>query len=78
MAVNERLKQAHEAVLKGLEDHRQYGNLRERLEDEEWVGVYLDLTEQQFWLEPAEGVRYGVPFMGTGVTPCWLSTEPAG
>ncbi len=63
MAVNERLKQAHEIALKELEDHRQYGTLRERLEDEEWVGVYLDLTEQQLWLDPAEGVRYSLPFM---------------
>ena len=63
MAVNERLKKAHETALKELEDHRQYGGVRERLEDEEWVGVYLDLAEQQFWLEPAEGVRYSLPFM---------------
>ncbi len=63
MAVNDRLKQAHETALKDLEDHRQYGSLRDRLEDEEWVGVYLDLVEQQFWLDPAEGVRYCLPFM---------------
>jgi tetratricopeptide (TPR) repeat protein len=49
--------------LKKLEDHRRYSTLRERLEDEEWVGVYLDLTEQQFWLDPAEGVRYALLFM---------------
>ena len=63
IAVNERLKEAHEAALKKLEDHRQYSTLRERLEDEEWVGVYLDLAEQQFWLDPAEGVRYALLFM---------------
>ena len=63
MAVNEQLKQAHEIALQKLEDHRQYGSLRDRLEDEEWVGVYLDLTEQQFWLDPTEGVRYCLPFM---------------
>jgi tetratricopeptide (TPR) repeat protein len=63
VAVNERLKEAHETALKKLEDGRQYGNLKERFEDEEWVGTYLDLAEQQFWLDPAEGVRYGLPFM---------------
>jgi tetratricopeptide (TPR) repeat protein len=63
MAVNERLKQAHETALKELEDQRQYGSVRERLEDEEWVGVYLNLAEQQFWLDPAEGVHYSLPFM---------------
>ena len=62
-AINERLKEAHEASLKNLEDRRQYGSLRERLEDDEWVGVYLDLTEQQLWLDPAEGVHYFLPFM---------------
>jgi tetratricopeptide (TPR) repeat protein/energy-coupling factor transporter ATP-binding protein EcfA2 len=63
IAVSNRLKQAHETALKELEDHRQYGSLRERLEDEEWVGVYLDLAEQEFWLDPAEGVCYSLPFM---------------
>jgi len=63
IAVNERLKQAHEAALKELEDRRQYSTLRERLKDEEWVGVYLDLTEQQFWLNPGEGLRYALLFM---------------
>jgi len=63
MVVNEQLKEAHETALKGLEDHRHYGSLRDRLEDEDWVGVYLDLVEQQFWLDPAEGVRYSLPFM---------------
>jgi len=33
------------------------------LRDDEWVGVYLDLTEQQFWLEPTEGLQYLLPFM---------------
>src|SRR5207253_7892282 len=29
----------------------EYG-YKERLQDDEWVGIYLDLTEQQFWLDP--------------------------
>src|SRR5205823_2969639 len=37
--VNERLKDAYATALKGLEDRRQYNSLKERLEDEEWVGV---------------------------------------
>jgi tetratricopeptide (TPR) repeat protein len=49
--------------LKELEDHRQYSSLRVRLEDEEWVGLYLDLAEQQFWLDPAVGVQCSLPFM---------------
>ncbi len=39
------------------------GLVKERLQDDEWVGIYLDLTEQQFWLDPVEGVRYILPFM---------------
>src|SRR6266487_246969 len=57
------LKDVHEAALKQLEAHRQYTTLQERLQDDEWIGVYLDLTEQQFWLDPIEGVRYLLPFM---------------
>ncbi|HZR44263.1 MAG TPA: tetratricopeptide repeat protein, partial [Ktedonobacteraceae bacterium] len=63
IAINERLKAAHEAELKPLEEQRMYGTLKDRLQDEEWTGVYLDLTEQQFWLDPVEGVHYVLPFM---------------
>ena len=62
VAVNERLKEAHNQVLKGMEETRQYSSLRDRLEDEEWVEVYLDLVEQQFWLDAGEGVRCCLPF----------------
>ena len=62
-AINERLKEAHEAALKHLEEQMHYTSLKERLHDDEWVGNYLDLTEQQFWLDPVEGVRYALPFM---------------
>lgn len=63
VVVNEQLKQAHETTLKDLEDRRQYRSLRERLEDEEWIGIYLDLVEQQFWLDSATGVRDCLPFL---------------
>src|SRR5712692_4073237 len=63
VAVNRRLWQAHATALQALETNRQYTNLRQRLEDEDWVGVYLDLVEQQFWLDPAAGVQYSLPFM---------------
>ncbi len=63
VAINEQLNNAHEAVLEKLEEQMQYGGLKERLQDDEWVGVYLDLTEQQFWLDPVGGVRYCLPFM---------------
>jgi tetratricopeptide (TPR) repeat protein len=65
MAVNERLKEAHVTSLQKLEENRNYSTLKERLQDDEWVGVYLDLTEQQFWLDPVEGVRYILPFLIT-------------
>jgi tetratricopeptide (TPR) repeat protein len=63
IAINERLKEAHETALKHLEGQLQYSTLKDRLQDDEWVGIYLDLTEQQFWLNPVEGVRYALPFM---------------
>lgn len=63
IAINEQLKAAHEQCLQNLEKRRQYRTLKERLQDDEWVGLYLDLTEQQFWLDPVEGVRFILPFM---------------
>jgi tetratricopeptide (TPR) repeat protein len=63
IAVNVRLKAAHEYLIKHLEERRSYATLEERLQDDEWAMLYLDLTEQQFWLDPTEGVRYLLPFM---------------
>ena len=63
ISVNERLKEIHLKILLALEDSRQYTNLRERLEDEQWVATYLDLIEQQFWLDPIIGVQYTLPFI---------------
>ncbi len=63
VAVNEQLLKAHQDILKKLEDRKQYRSLKERLEDEEWVRVYADLTDQTFWLDPFEGVEYGLPLM---------------
>ncbi len=63
VAVNERLKEAHETGLENLELRRKYFTLRERMEDDEWIESYLDLTEQQFWLDPVEGVHHITPFM---------------
>ena len=63
MDVNRRIKAAHIDTLKKVEAQRQYMSLQERLEDERWVGLYLDLTEQEFWLDAAEGVQYALPFM---------------
>lgn len=63
VAVNERLKEAHETAFKKLEEQRMYGTLEERFQDERWTGLYLDLLEQQFWLDPDEGMRYLLPFM---------------
>jgi tetratricopeptide (TPR) repeat protein len=63
MAINKRLKQAHEQVLHALEDRRQFNSLKEKLQDDDWVSAYLDLAEQQCWLDPVEGLRYLLPFM---------------
>ncbi len=63
VAVNRRLKDAHETALKALEERRQFASLQERLQDDDWVGTYLDLAEQQCWLDPVEGVRSLLPFM---------------
>ena len=62
-AVNKRLLAAQEKALRDLEEQREYATLKERLQDDEWVGTYLDLTEQQFWSDPVEGVKYILPFM---------------
>ncbi len=63
MRVISRLREALFTSFQELEAQRHYASLRERLEDEQWRGLYLDLTEQQFWLDPAEGVAYVLPFM---------------
>ncbi len=63
VAINQRLKEAHESTLKHLEEQMQYQSLKERLQDDEWIGIYMDLTEQQFWLDLVEGVRYALPFI---------------
>jgi len=62
-SINQRLKEAHETTLKNLDEQLHYRNLKERLQDDEWVSFYLDLLEQQFWLDPVEGVRYALSFM---------------
>jgi len=61
--VNQRLKEAHLAVLKALEARRQYTSIRARLEDDQWMECYLDLVEQNFWLDPTQGTISILPFM---------------
>ena len=63
VAVNRRLLHEQETTFKALEEQREYATLKERLQDDEWVDTYLDLTEQQFWSDPVEGVKYILPFM---------------
>jgi tetratricopeptide (TPR) repeat protein len=63
VAVNEQLLRVQRDALKKLEDRKQYTSLKERLEDEEWIRLYSDLTDQTFWLDPTEGVEYGLPLM---------------
>ena len=57
-AVNKRLLTAQETAFRALEEQREYTTLKDRLQDDEWVDTYLDLTEQQFWFNPVEGVKY--------------------
>jgi hypothetical protein len=61
--VNQHLTEVHLAALHELEAQRQYTSIRARLEDEQWVECYLDLAEQFFWLDPAQGVTFVLPFM---------------
>ena len=63
IAINKELKNAHELALQQLEDQRKYNTLKERMQDDDWVGTYLDLIDQQFWLDPVEGLFYILPFM---------------
>lgn len=61
--INNRIKQAYETLLKDLEASRAYSDLKERLEDNEWLDMYIDYIEQLFWLDPFEGVRRSIPLM---------------
>lgn len=63
MDLNTQLKTVHETHLQQLETDRQYPSLQDRLKDDEWVNVYLELAEQQFWLDPVIGVRVLLPCM---------------
>lgn len=63
VVINQRLKEVYETTLKKLDEQRKHSPLKAMLEDDDWVEAYLDLTEQQFWLDPVEGIRYALPFM---------------
>jgi tetratricopeptide (TPR) repeat protein len=63
VALHTQLKNVYEMALKELEESRQYQTFQERLQDDEWVGVYLDLAEQQFWLDPVAGIHALLPFL---------------
>ena len=58
-----RLRDNHLADLEALEQARGYASLKGRLEDSEWVGLYLDLVEQEYWLDPPVGLERIWPFM---------------
>ena len=62
-AIIEQLRATCEEMLQHLEERIQYANLKERLQDDEWANLYLDLVEQQFWLDTTVGIRYILPFM---------------
>lgn len=58
-----RLKEVQQARLEMLEQRRAYKSLQQRLEDDEWVGVFQDIIEAQFWADIVEGIRYSLSFM---------------
>ncbi|GHO78458.1 hypothetical protein KSD_62290 [Ktedonobacter sp. SOSP1-85] len=62
-AINSSLKESIETALQELEQRRAYSTLKERLLDEDWTALYLDLCEQLYWLDLTEGLRYLLPFM---------------
>ncbi len=57
------LVETAQAGLAAREASEGYTSLAERLADAEWVALYLDLCEAQFWLNPTEGVRQTLPFV---------------
>ncbi|EFH83713.1 tetratricopeptide repeat protein [Ktedonobacter racemifer] len=62
-AINSSLKESIETALQELEQQRAYSTLKERLQDEDWTALYLDLCEHLYWLDPVEGLRHLLPFM---------------
>ncbi|MBV9708566.1 MAG: tetratricopeptide repeat protein, partial [Chloroflexi bacterium] len=61
--VNTRLIEAHQQALRQHEEQQQYQTLRERFEDEIWIGIYLDLAEQLFWKDPTTAINTLLFFM---------------
>ncbi len=63
VAIIKQLIATFTTALAAQEERMGDSTLKERLQDDEWVAAYLDLTEQYFWLQPMEGVRFALPFM---------------
>jgi tetratricopeptide (TPR) repeat protein len=61
--VNVQMMEAYRTYLGALEERRPYSDLRSRLEDEEWVSLYLDWIEAQFWLDIHGGILSSLLFM---------------
>ena len=60
------IKRLHEAVTTRITDwerQHSYRSLHQRMADKQWVQLYLDYTELEFWLDPTRGVRSLLPFM---------------
>ncbi|HEY4035146.1 MAG TPA: tetratricopeptide repeat protein [Ktedonobacteraceae bacterium] len=62
-AVIQRIQETHLARLAELEKRRLYRDLPDRLGDDDWTEVYLDLIEVQFWFDIYEGIRYSLTFL---------------
>ena len=63
VACCKRLLIAQEGAIKALEEQRSYISLKARLQDDEWMGAYLDLLEQQFWSDLVSGLKYLLSFV---------------
>ncbi|WP_201394051.1 tetratricopeptide repeat protein [Ktedonobacter sp. SOSP1-52] len=60
--ITDSLKKIIESVLREREQRREYHTLKERLQDEDWTALYLDLCLQCFWFDPADGLHHLLPF----------------
>ncbi len=57
------LREAHQTALDKLEQTAQLHRIERPSTRRRVARTYLDLVEQQYWLDPVEGLRYLLPFM---------------
>ena len=59
-AVIKRIYKNQERRFQQVEEQRTYQGMYDRLKDERWIEVFLDLIEAQLWIDPINGVCYGI------------------